>query len=93
MANKVKLPGGKTAEFESENDLLLFMACTLTYMQFSNLYKASTGKNATLKMYRERTTPESRVKFLNLAAQTLVSDGTYLIDLLPGARAKLESIS
>lgn len=93
MASTVKLPGGKTAEFESDNDVLLFMACTLTYLQFSTLYKASTGKKATLKMYRERTTPEARVKFLNLAAQTLVSDGTYLIDHLPGARAKLESIS
>ncbi len=93
MSNTVNIGSGRTVEFETEDDVLLFMACTLTFMQFSNLYERTKGKKPMLKMYRERTTPEARVKFLNLAARTQISDGTWLIDELPGARAKLESIS
>ena len=94
MPSTVKLAGGRTVEFESESDVLLFMGATLTYQQFALVYQQARGKTPPLKLYRENHSPEARVQVLNLAARTLTSDGQYLIDVLPGDfRAEWERIS
>jgi hypothetical protein len=82
----ITIGGGKTVKFETEEQVLLFLACVLTFDQFSMIYRKTTGKKPPLRLYRENSTSESRVRFLRLAAETPVSDGTLLIDNLPSAR-------
>lgn len=89
----VTIGGGKTVQFETEEQVVLLMACTLPYQQFRDVYLKSKGKKPPLRLYRQNTTPESKVRFLTMASETECSDGSLLIDNLPGGREKWEEIS
>lgn len=93
MVNTVSLTNGRTVQFESANDVLLFMGATLTFQQFAQVYQKAQGKIPPLRLYRNNNTPEARVRFLALAASKQCSDGALLIDVLPpGFREEWERI-